>query len=106
MSAEEIRAVDSLKAIAEGNGHDTLRIRAYLEWDNYIYIYDPELDLELNNKIVEIGNKGLADKSTSPREKSILNVIYNIKSNKIKKLTLGGCYIEKVNETVLISNEN
>ena len=35
-----------------------------------------------------------------------LNVIYNIKSSKIKKLTLGGCYIEKVNETVLISNEN
>ncbi len=42
----------------------------------------------------------------SPRGKSILDAIYNIKSNKVKKLTLGGCYIEKVNETVLISNEN
>ena len=42
----------------------------------------------------------------APRGKSILDAIYNIKSNKFKKLTLGGCYIEKVNETVLISNEN
>jgi len=42
----------------------------------------------------------------APRGKSILDAIYNIKSNKVKKLTLGGCYIEKVNETVLISNEN
>ena len=42
----------------------------------------------------------------SSRGKSILDAIYNIKSNKVKKLTLGGCYIEKVNETVLISNEN
>ena len=50
--------------------------------------------------------KLVSDRYYSPRGKSILNVIYNIKSNKIKKLTLGGCYIEKVNETVLISNEN
>ncbi len=42
----------------------------------------------------------------APRGKSILDAIYNIKSNKAKKLTLGGCCIEKVNETVLISNEN
>ena len=42
----------------------------------------------------------------SPRGKSILSAISNIKSNKINKLTLGGCYIEKVNETVLINREN
>ena len=42
----------------------------------------------------------------SPRGKSILSAISNIKSNKVKKLTLGRCYIEKVNETVLISTEN
>ena len=42
----------------------------------------------------------------SPRGKSILSAISNIKSNKVKKLTLGRCYIEKVNETVLISREN
>ena len=42
----------------------------------------------------------------SPRGKSILSAISNIKSNKVKKLTLGRCYIEKVNETVLISSEN
>lgn len=71
MSSAEIKSVDSLKAIAEGTSHDTIRIRAYLEWDNYIYIYDPELDLELNKKIIEIGEKGMADKAATSREKSI-----------------------------------
>jgi len=50
--------------------------------------------------------KLVSGKYYAPRGKSILDAIYNIKSNKVKKLTLGGCYIEKVNETVLISNEN
>ena len=40
------------------------------------------------------------------RGKSIVNLISNIKSKKITKSTLGGCIIENVNETVLISREN
>ena len=50
--------------------------------------------------------KLVSDRYYSPRGKSILDAISNIKSNKVKKLTLGGCYIEKVNETVLIAREN
>jgi tRNA(Ile)-lysidine synthase len=41
------------------------------------------------------------------RGKSIKNLILKIKLNKInKKVTLGGCFIEKVNETILFSREN
>ena len=49
--------------------------------------------------------KLVSNRYYAPRGKTILDAIYNIKFNKIKKLTLGRCYIEKVNETVLISNE-
>ena len=41
----------------------------------------------------------------SPRGKSIQNMILKINSGKYKKFTLGGCFIEKVNETLLISKE-
>jgi len=41
----------------------------------------------------------------SARGKSIVDVILKIKSKKLNKTTLGGCLIEKVNETVLISRE-
>ena len=41
-----------------------------------------------------------------PRGKSITEAILKINSKKCKKFTLGGCFIEKVNETVLISKEN
>jgi tRNA(Ile)-lysidine synthase len=39
------------------------------------------------------------------RGKSVNNLISQIKKNKINKFTLGGCYIEKINETILISKE-
>ena len=41
----------------------------------------------------------------SARGKSIVDVILKIKSRQLNKTTLGGCLIEKVNETVLISRE-
>ena len=41
-----------------------------------------------------------------PRGKSILELILKINSKKNKKLTLGGCFIEKINKTVFISEEN
>jgi len=42
----------------------------------------------------------------SPRGKSILDLIFKIRSDKYKKFTLGGCFIEKVNKTTLITKEN
>ena len=41
-----------------------------------------------------------------PRGKSLKNLIIEIKSKKSKKkFTLGGCILEKINETVIISKE-
>ena len=39
------------------------------------------------------------------RGKKIDKVIDDIKSNKLSKVTLGGCIIEKINQTVIISKE-
>ncbi len=41
-----------------------------------------------------------------PRGKSLLKKIYEIKGNYFKKTTLGGCIIERVNNTTLIYPEN
>jgi tRNA(Ile)-lysidine synthase len=49
----------------------------------------------------------ISGKYYPPRGKSIDELINKIKSNQINiKTTLGGCFIEKVNETVLILREN
>ncbi len=41
------------------------------------------------------------------RGKNVMDLIMKIKSNKIsKKVTLGGCFVERINETLLISREN
>ena len=42
----------------------------------------------------------------SARGKNIESLIKKINSNKSLKITLGGCKIEKINETVLIFKEN
>jgi tRNA(Ile)-lysidine synthase len=42
----------------------------------------------------------------SPRGKSIKNLILRIIENQVDKVTLGGCYIEKINKTIFISKEN
>ena len=41
-----------------------------------------------------------------PRGKSLLKKIYEIRGNSFKKTTLGGCIIERVNNTTLIYPEN
>ena len=40
------------------------------------------------------------------RGKSMSELIKKIRSNSLKKVTLGNCLIEKVNESILISKEN
>ena len=41
----------------------------------------------------------------SPRGKSLVELINKVKSKDFKKSTLGGCIVEKINESVLISRE-
>ena len=50
--------------------------------------------------------KKISGRYYSPRGKSISGSILKINSIKCKKFTLGGCFIEKVNETVFITSEN
>tara|TARA_B100000686_G_scaffold144890_1_gene152325 strand:+ start:130 stop:1176 length:1047 start_codon:yes stop_codon:yes gene_type:complete len=48
----------------------------------------------------------ISNKYYSPRGKRILKLIISIKSSKANKFTLGGCFVEKINETVLVTREN
>ena len=50
--------------------------------------------------------KKISGRYYSPRGKSILDSIVKINSLKCKRFTLGGCFIEKINETVFITREN
>ena len=49
--------------------------------------------------------KSVSKNYYSARGKSIKNLILKIELNEITKITLGGCYIEKINESVIISRE-
>ena len=49
--------------------------------------------------------KEISGRYYSPRGKSIYNSILKMKSTNFKKFTIGGCFIEKVNETVFVSRE-
>ena len=50
--------------------------------------------------------KKISSRYYPPRGKSISDLILKINSTKYKKLTIGGCYVEKINETILITREN
>ena len=62
LSNKQNAQIDSLKQVIESAIHDSSIVNAYLEWDNIIYISDPELDLQLNKKIIEICNENLVNK--------------------------------------------
>ena len=55
----------------------------------------------LSNSIKTIGNKYYP-----VRGKKLDKIIKEIQNNSISRVTLGGCIIEKVNQTVIISKEN
>ena len=50
--------------------------------------------------------KKISGRYYSPRGKSIYDSMVKINSLKCKRFTLGGCFIEKINETVFITREN
>lgn len=57
---EDYSQVDSLKKIVSSDAHDSLRVKALFAWDDIIYASDPALDVQLNEKIVEISEKHLS----------------------------------------------
>jgi len=50
--------------------------------------------------------KNIGKKYYSARGKSVSQLIIKIRSNLFSKVTLGGCFIEKINESILIFKEN
>lgn len=50
--------------------------------------------------------KFIGNKHNAARGKKIDNILKKIRQNSIKKETLGGCIIKKVNQTVIISKEH
>ncbi len=48
----------------------------------------------------------ISHKYYPPRGKSIVDMLKRINLNIFKKLTIGGCCVEKINETMLITREN
>lgn len=61
LSPEEQRVVDSLINVVETTKSDTIKVRALNRWDDYVYIFDPALDFELNKRIEKICEDNLAD---------------------------------------------
>lgn len=54
--------IDSLQKIVESKAHDSLRILALRQWDDLIYLNNPELDLQLNKRIETISSERLTKK--------------------------------------------
>jgi|TARA_B110001452_G_C15206715_1_gene418621 tRNA(Ile)-lysidine synthase len=70
---------------------------------NKIFFDQPE---EITFRSLIILMNKVSNRYYAPRGKNIKNLVMNIKLNKISnKVTLGGCFIEKVNETIIISRE-
>lgn len=59
MTQEEIDEVTELKTKVEAGTHDTIVVKAWIDWDNIIYVSDPDLDLVLNKKIDSLCSKNL-----------------------------------------------
>lgn len=68
-SPHQQRTIDSLKNIITTATQDTAKINAYVAWDNLIYITDPKLDEELNEKIVVLAEQNLDKESLSAQER-------------------------------------
>lgn len=70
LTPEETKKVAELKKTVETATHDTTIVKAWVEWDNIIYVAEPDLDLILNQKIDSLCTKNLL-KNLSDKEKSL-----------------------------------
>src|SRR5688572_27439687 len=107
MTAAEIHAADSLKKIALSNAHDTILLDAYLKWDDIIYYYDTDLDVELNKKIIEIATKGAQKPDIGVHEKEFYFSYKGIALNNLGLLNIdfGNYYdaLKSLQESLLIA---
>jgi len=77
----EKSAIDALQKIIQNASHDSVKINAYLEWDNLIYISDPDKDLELNLIMKEICESNLAKNISGVEKKFFYNKLSTVLNN-------------------------
>ena len=65
--------IDSLKRIISSYTHDSLKVKAYFEWDDIIYIEDLELDYSINQKIASICKANIERLQSANRNSSELS---------------------------------
>ncbi|MBL4704254.1 MAG: tetratricopeptide repeat protein [Flavobacteriales bacterium] len=83
--------IDSLKQVIDTAKHDTTLVNAYMEWDNIIYLSDPNLDLEINKKIEVICSRNLQDPLDEIEEK-----LYQSSLSFVLRI-IGNTYLSKEN---------
>jgi tetratricopeptide (TPR) repeat protein len=73
LTKKQTHQIDSLKKIVNSTKSDIDKINAYKTWDDIIYISNPELDKELNERSKELAEKNLKRNDLSKNEKKIFN---------------------------------
>lgn len=97
LSEGEEQFIDSLKQAISTTESDTIKVNAYQAWDNLIYAFDPELDLELNLKILEICNENI----NNPYISGKLELFFKIKkANTLNNLGLINRYDGNFDESL------
>jgi len=61
-SPDHENMIDSIKIVIKNAKHDSIIVNAWKDWDNLIFISDPEMDLELNKKVEALCKKNLSKK--------------------------------------------
>jgi len=107
-SFEIRKEIDSLKyeiAIAK---HDSLKIQAYVAWQNLIFETDPDLDFELNERIIEICLLNLQRPINDTEKlffKTELTYAYNIAGNYYEIIGNYPKAIESLNKSLKIAED-
>ncbi len=68
INPDQEKQIDSIKSVIKNAEHDSVTVIAWRDWDNLIYISDPALDFELNQKIENLCKSNL-EKKLSEKEK-------------------------------------
>lgn len=87
LSRQQELSIDSLKKCINTASHDTIKINAYNAWDNLIYVTNPKLDYDLNQKIVELAEKNLKKTSLSKSEVKTFNIVLSQALNSLGIIT-------------------
>src|SRR5690606_12104545 len=84
---EKEEYIDSLQKVVNTTTSDSIRIETYYVWDELIYIEDPDLDFEINEKVAAIAEKNIKSADLSKQQKDYFKAC-KAKSTNIMGLVL------------------